>query len=416
MKSRRAFITDLSIIGLGTNLSFKLSNHAYRLEKINEDINWDKIRKCFLASKHKLINLNSGSSGVMPSPVLEKYVEATTQISSYAPYEVSSSWNDIKKQTFTKLGHHLNASDGDLHLVRNSTEAINSVLWGIDFSPGDEIIYADWDYPFVDYTLIHLKNTKGVSLKKISGYAFDLSDEEIINHYKSRINSKTKLIILTWITHREGRILPVNAIQKIASENGIEVLIDGAHVLGQIEFSIDKLNPDYFATSLHKWLNCPLGSGLLYTKKGKISKLSPPISYPESKQDATNKLDYLGTRAFQNTIGINAAIEFLERTGISKKEARLKELTNYWQQGMKNVKNVKIFSKPNQCALSSFLIDGVPNKKVKSILESKFNVHVKASGYANGIGFLRVSPNIFTSFKDLDALIDGIHAISLGKF
>ena len=61
----------------------------------------------------------------------------------------------------------------------------------------------------------------------------------------------------------------------MAHSYGVDVLVDGAHCVGQFDVSIDDLGCDYYASSLHKWLSTPLGAGLLYVNKKNISNCTP---------------------------------------------------------------------------------------------------------------------------------------------
>ncbi len=416
MASRRKFLTNISQFGVYSSIGINLLNENLSMSDtaVSQDLSWKKIRKCFSISKSEIINLNNGSAGVMPNSVLKKHLEATEEINKYAPYEVNNKWEETLQKLLKNLAREFSISNGQLNLVRNTTEAINMILWGLPFKRNDEILYADWDYPFVNYTLQHLQKQKEVKLKTIKESLIDLNDDEILKLYEEQITPNTKLIIITWITHREGRILPVKRIRNLAKKNNIEVLIDGAHVPGQIEHSISDIDPEYYAASLHKWFNAPLGTGLLYINSSVIEKISPPISYHPKLQSQYVKFDYLGTRAFQNIKGIEEALVFLNKIGIKRKEEYLRSLSQYWISQVSDIPNLKILSPAHKyCAINSFFIKGIGSTKIKDRLEKEFKVHVKTSSYKRQkISFLRVSPNIYCNHKDLNRLIEGIHDIA----
>lgn len=411
MDTRRDFIMKTALWTMGSTLSIKLNSDRILSPEIADNtISWKKIRKCFPISKHKIANFNNGSAGVMPKSVLKKHIEWTTQINSFAPYAMQSEWADKSTQILHRLAGHMGATSGQLSLVRNTSEAINMVLWGIPFREKDEVIYADWDYPYVEYSLKHIAKEKNIALKNINSTLINLSDEEITNYYKHKITRRTRLIIITWITHREGRIMPIKQIKKLADEHDIEVLVDGAHVTGHIKHNLSKIDPDYYATSLHKWLNGPLGNGVLYIKDSKIKKLQPPISYDPNKKNKNIKFQYLGTRAFQDIMTIDEALNFLDLTGIERKEKRLRELSEYWINSVQTFKNIKVISPKNAyCAINSFIIKDENLSAIKHELRENHNIHLKTSVYAQQkINVIRVSPNIYTSFDELDRLVNGI--------
>ena len=154
----------------------------------------------------------------------------------------------------------------------------------------------------------------------------NLSDDDIVKNYEQQINKKTKLLIVTYITHREGHILPVKKICEMAHTYGVKVLLDSAHAVGQIDHSVDDIGCDYYTSSLHKWLNAPLGSGILYVKNDSLIELRPPLSYPSVNNDKINKIEYLGTRAFHNGMTLGHAIDELDHIGPVIKQERLHTL------------------------------------------------------------------------------------------
>ena len=414
MKDRRKFLHQLALLGI----SIPVSSHLDKFKSTSirpvrkENIDWDEIRSHFLASSHKLINLNNGSAGNMPKPILDKYISYLYELNSFAPYTVNSNWSSKCKQNMLRLAQLINAKSGDLAFVRNTTEAVNLILWGLDWQKGDEIIKANWDYPFVDYSCEHIKANYGVTIRSIGSRIYELTDEEIVQLYRDQITDKTKLIVVTWITHREGMTLPLKDICTMAHEYGVKVLADGAHTIGQIDIDLNDTGVDYFACSLHKWLNTPLGSGIMYINKDLMPEHRPHISFNPELVGDPSKYDHLGTRTFQNLPCLGDALDYLELTGIQAKEQRLKELTKYWMDELSSINGVSMHTDPDRsCAVAAMSFKDVRNGKIKKILNEEFSVHVKTASYPD-TSMLRISPNIYTSYSDLDVFIDGIKQIS----
>ena len=107
-----------------------------------------------------------------------------------------------------------------------------------------------------------------------------------------------------------GQILPVKKIAREAHARGIEVVVDSAHTFAHLDYTIEDLECDYWATSLHKWLCAPFGSGLLYVKKEKIANLYPLFAAPEPESDNIRKFENLGTRSFAIEQAIGHAVNF----------------------------------------------------------------------------------------------------------
>ena len=114
---------------------------------------------------------------------------------------------------------------------------------------------------------------EGITNKVVSVPNHPKSDEEIVALYEGQITNKTKLIMVCHQINITGHILPIRKICDMAHGYGVDVLVDGAHCVGQFDVSIDDLGCDYYASSLHKWLSTPLGAGLLYVNKKNIGKI-----------------------------------------------------------------------------------------------------------------------------------------------
>jgi selenocysteine lyase/cysteine desulfurase len=371
MNNRRTFIKQLGSYGMALPLSFDIADLLLdaKSKPALHTPDWESIRKDFLASNSKTINLNNGSAGIMPRPVLEKYKTYLEAINAFAPYKVLEGWSD-------------------------------------------EILNAAWDYPLVDYSCQAIAKKYNLHIDTVDQKLHLLDDDQIVELYREKITEKTRLIILTWMTHREGRLLPVKEICTMARNHGIDVLVDGAHCIGQIPVDLEALACDYFASSLHKWLNAPLGSGLLFIRKDKIALQKPPVSYPDKLQSGMKKYTYLGTRAYQNLMTLGDALDYLELTGIDFKRQRLSALTNRWMQTLESNERITIYSRAeSSVAVAALGIRGLGGGKIKKLLNEKFDIHVKASSYP-GQAMIRISPNIYTNFEEIDRLSEALSYIT----
>ena len=255
-----------------------------------------------------------------------------------------------------------------------------------------------------------------VKIKKIHLDIPHLTDDEIVDTYKKAFNKKTKLLVLTHITHRRGHIFPIKRICQAAAEYGIETMVDGAHSIGHIQHDLKDFNCEYYITSLHKWMNAPLGTGLLYIRNDKIEKINPPGSYPQKLKNKFVKFDYQGTRAFQNLVTTGACLEFLSKMGLKRKEKRLHDLKSYWYNALKDHDKIIMCSDPNRtCAVASFRIRERNSNKLKKVYLNDFKIHTKVTSGWDKAPIIRISPDIYTSFEDLDRFISATIKIAEQK-
>ncbi len=408
---RRFFLKTLGVSG--SVLSGITNDHILRIRDSHGSIDWAEVRALFPISQWEKIHFNSGSAGVMPTPVQEHLFDLIRHMNGVAPYEAWSQWQKIRKSNISRLAAMIQADPEELTIVRNTTEALNMIIYGLPLTPDDEIIYSNNIYPFAKNAWDNRAVRESFKSKEVS-YTLPMSDDEIVSVYRQAITPATKYIHITHMTHREGHIMPIGQIADLAAEHNIELIIDGAHAIGQIDVSVAHEAICYYASSLHKWLNAPHGSGLLYVQKDKIKTLqNHPSSYPQM-QSSIDKYEHIGTRAFHQEIGISAALDFHEDIGFTNKKARLQELKHYWTNQMKDIPGVTFhtdLSDDKSCAITTLSLDSMSGHVLAKRLDQEYDIHAKVVGSTWGQG-IRISVNIFTSFAELDRLAQALTALA----
>lgn len=235
-------------------------------------------------------------------------------------------------------------------------------------------------------------------------------DTYLVQQYTKAFTAKTKVVHITHIINWNGQILPVRKIADAAHARGIEVVVDGAHSFAHFQFSVPELGADYFGTSLHKWLSATIGTGFLYVRKEKIGGLYPLFAAGDPKSPDIRKFENLGTRPFFIEQAIGKAIEFYEMIGPERKEKRLHYLKNYWMEKVKDIPKVKLgtsFKPGYGCAIGLVGVEGKKPVELDSFLFDKYKVHAVGIEWENIKG-VRVTPNVYTTTRDLDVLVEGI--------
>jgi selenocysteine lyase/cysteine desulfurase len=299
----------------------------------------------------------------------------------------------------------------EIVINRNSSEGLETVIFGMQLKAGDEIVAAKQDYPNMINAYKQREMRDGIKMVWIN---LDLPSEDedyIVNKYVSAFTSKTKVVHVTHIINWNGQILPVKKIAAEAHKRGIEVIVDGAHSFAHFDFKVPDLDADYFAASLHKWLYAPIGSGMLYVRKNKIRHLYPLFATSENPlKDDIRKFENLGTRPMFIEQAINKALEFHDMIGSERKEKRLHYLKNYWFEKVKDIPKVKLntsFDPKWGCAIGSVSVEGRKVGELDNFLLDKYHIHTVGIEWENIHG-VRVTPNVYTTLKNLDVLVEGI--------
>ncbi len=378
---------------------------------------WYYIQQSYTVSP-SLINLNNG--GVAPSPksvqdAMKRYHDLSNEAPSYYMWRILDQGREPLRQNLARLA---GCDAEEIAIQRNASEALETVIFGLDLKAGDEVVLTKQDYP----NMINAWKQRELRDKiKLVWINLELPSEDenyMVNEYIKAFTSKTKVVQVTHIINWNGQILPVRKIAVAAHARGIEVLVDGAHSFGHFEFKVPELGADYFGTSLHKWLSACIGSGMLYVKKEKIKNIYPFFAAGDPKSPDIRKFENLGTRPFFIEQAIGKAIEFYDMIGGQRKEERLMYLKNYWMNKVKDIPKVKLgtsMKKGFGCAIGLVSVEGKKPAELDSFLLDKYKVHTVGIEWENIKG-VRITPNVYTTTKNLDVLVEGISRFAGGGF
>ena len=382
-------------------------------KRLSEENFWKSIRKDYLLKKD-YVNLENGYYCFIPQPTLNKYLEHVKRINFEGSYYMRNQLDLDKRKTAERLSNLVNCDKDELAITRNTTESLDLIISGFPWKKNDEAIFAMQDYGSMQEMFKLTAKRRGIVNKIISVPNHPKNDEEIVSLYENQITKKTKLIMVSHMINITGQILPVKKICEMAHSYNIDVLVDGAHCVGHIDVDIKDLNCDYYGSSLHKWLSAPLGTGLLFVKKEKISKIEPILAGHVHERDNIMRLNHIGTHPVHSDLAINDAIDYLESIGIERKQNRLRYIQRYWSDKLRFKNNI-IINTPTEIQRSCGIANiGVKNKtpdELSKILFNEYSIFTVAIDYANVKG-CRITPNIYTNEEELDYFVESIIKIA----
>src|SRR3954454_8728958 len=310
MQTRRAF---LSLAGKGLGLAALSSATVASLRKdleaatktvahlspeeaaLDEDY-WAGIQNAFTVSRG-IINLNNG--GVSPSPrmvteALVRYQWGQEDANAYTLWQIFEPQCETIR---TGLAELFGCDREEIAITRNASESLETLLMGMDFKPGDEILTTTQDYPRMLITLRQREKRENLKLKLIQIPIPAKNLKEISAAFEKGITDRTRLILISHMINITGQITPVKAVCDMARARGVETIVDGAHSFAQFYFKQSDLGCDYFGTSLHKWLYAPKGTGMLYVRRDKIEKLWPLMASESKQASDIRKFEEIGTHS-----------------------------------------------------------------------------------------------------------------------
>ena len=416
---KRRFIKSLGALSFSPLISASELGDFKPISKVlpvinNEDELWKTVRSHYTL-KDEYINLESGYYNIIPNPILEHFINHVRHVNIEGSFYMRNDLNKNKDRVTSELANIVGSTSDQIAITRNATESLDLVISGFPWKKGDEAIYAKQDYGTMKEMFEQISNRYGVVNKIISIPNHPKNDEEIVSLYEGQITNNTKLIMVCHMINITGQILPIKKICEMAHSYGVEVMVDGAHCVGHFDFSIDDFNCDYYGSSLHKWLATPLGAGLLYVNKNKTHRIWPLLANGNTDKSDIKRLNHIGTHPVHTDLAISNSIDYLKWIGMERKEKRMRFLQRYWSDKLRNVKNV-IVNTPEDidrsCGIGNVGLTNISPSKMEDLLFEKYKIFTVAIDYANVKG-CRISPNIFTTTKELDSFVEAVKELSL---
>jgi selenocysteine lyase/cysteine desulfurase len=390
----------------------KLENQSLAASAENEDF-WGWVRESYTVSAN-IINLNNAGVGPQPKIVQDAHIR-NYHLSNEAPsYYMWRILDQGREGLRNKLAELCGTLPEEIAMNRNATEGLNTIIFGLNLKEGDEIVLSTFDYPNMTNAWKQREKRDKIKLVWIDIPQPLEDDNAIVKLYENAITPKTKIVHITHLINWTGNIVPCKAIADMAHKKGCEVIVDGAQSFAHFDFKIEDTGADYFATSLHKWMCAPFGSGMLYIRKEKIKNIWALLSSVEPDGDDIKKFESLGTRSFASEMAIGTAIDFHNIIGGKRKEARLRYLKDYWAEKAVRLPKAKLSTslKPDySCGMANIGFEGWQAQQIEAKLFERYKIHTVSIVHekVNGI---RISPNVYTNVQDLDFLMKGLTEIS----
>jgi len=361
------------------------------------------------------INLENGYFGRMSRAVQAQYLEHVAFInrsnSLYVRQRFEQGQNvDILRQ----LAGLIEAAPEAIAFTRNATEALQSLIRNYNgLKPGDQVLISDLEYDTVKGAMRWLAGYRGVEVIEIS-HAHPASFDSLLQTYRETFAQypRLKMMALTHVTHRTGLVMPVEAIARAAREHGIDVILDGAHALGQIEFNLAALGIQFAGFNLHKWIGAPLTLGFLYIAPERLADIDPDMGefhYPAT--DVRARTPY-STPNFPALMTLPLVLEEHRALGGSAaKGARVNYLRDLWVSQVRQLPGIEVLTPDDPrlyCGITAFKFTGRDQAAMAQRLLKEYDLFTTTRVGAAFGTCIRVTPGLVTSAADIGVLVKAI--------
>lgn len=383
------------------------------------DAFWDAISALY-DRPAGVVQLEHGNWGAMAAPVRDAYLRHVTRVNRDTSYYARRTMGADLQNAQRAVAGLLGVAPDEVALTRNATEALRALIMGYErLRPGDTVLYADHDYDAMQHCMEALRTRRGVDVVRIS-LPEPASHQGLIDAYAAALDAhpRTRLVLLTHLGHRSGVVLPVAEITALAKARGADAIVDAAHSLGQLDFSLPQLGADFIGVNLHKWIGAPLGVGAMVVRNGRSADIArDPASDPDRDRGLA-LLMHTGTVDFAAVLTLPDAISFQETIGRPRRAARLQALRDRWVQPLADRRGIDVLTPADPRlygAITAFRVRSAPtpqgHQQIAARLLDEFGIFTVVRTGLKGGACIRVTPSLANSMADCDALAQALKAI-----
>lgn len=370
---------------------------------------WGLVRAQFLIPPER-IYLNNGTLGPSPHIVVDAVTEHTRRVAMTYPPGVA--WDDLKQSLSSLLGGD---ADGFV-FPRNTTEAMNFVAHGIELAPGDEVLTTDHEHigGLEPWRLVTTR--QGLPLRVVALPVPALSPDELLEAVWSGVTDRTRVMCVSHLTFTTGTILPIRELADRCAERGIVLAVDGAHPPGMMRLDLGELGGDFYASSPHKWLLAPQGTGLLYISEGWRERLWPTLASGgwDDLSLGAQRFNHMGTMDESRLAGLLAACEFFLAIGMDRVEGRVRYLQGLLQDGLASISGVTLATPSDnnmRAAMISFQIEGVESSALQGHLSRTARIRTRVIGEYD-YGWMRLSTHIYNGPDEIERVLELLSGVA----
>ncbi len=319
---------------------------------------WDIIRAQFLLTDDR-VYFNNGGLGPSPRRVIDRVYQATIELE-----EISETGHEKLEGVREDAARFLGCDPEEIAFTRSTTEGMNYVARGLKLRPGDEVLMSTHEHPGGAMPWVALKSELGIRIRLFEPANTAEQNYDVI---AQNIGPRTRVVSISHMTCTTGTVFPVAEIAELCHKKGIIFVLDGAHPPGQMPLDLRETGADFYATSGHKWLLGPKGTGLLYIRKEMHEHWRPGFVGAYSADYDLDRLFYkpirqaktveYGTRNIPLVLGLGEAMSFLSEIGLENVRRHNLALCNMLIEGLRDLPGVRILTPTepaSRCSIVTF--------------------------------------------------------------
>lgn len=300
----------------------------------------------------------------------------------------------------------------DVALTSGTAEAVNTVARGLDLQAGDEVLTTEHERPAAIQPWLLEARRRGIKVVQLPQDGVPASPEAIVGRFAGAITPRTRLMAFAHVQATDGTIMPVRELCALARSNGIFSLVDGAQGPGLLDLRIGEYGCDAYATSFHRWLNAPRGTGALILRREARERVWPlAIDPPADAQSAQARYGSLARYHAPSLEGIAVAIEFRQVVNPARIGARIRELAAYLRASLGALAGVDVVS-PSHPSLASGIVSfraaGRDHASLVQSLAREDRIAVAHVAHGTAFDAIRASLHASNDHDEIERLVNAL--------
>lgn len=415
--SRRSFMKRLAAGGIaaGGALVYGPPSIASPTEELepfsahspNDERYWKAIRSQFIL-REDLALMNAANLCPSPYPVMEAVFNYTRDLDTDASFQNRMKYRSIREDTRDKMAQLLGSHPDEIALVRNTSEANNTISSGYHLNADDEVILSNLNHPSNNKAWEVKARRFGFKIKYVSVPLIPKDEDEIVEAFERAYTSATKIMSFTHVSNTTGLATPAKKLCAAAREHGVFSLVDGAQSFGALKIDLDEIGCDAYTGSAHKWFMGPKEVGVLYVRKDSQNQVWPSIVSAGWRDDveSARKYEVLGQRDDAAIAATGRGVEFHTKIGPERIEARMRQVATTIKEGLSGLPGVKL-STSQDPALSAGVVIFKPGDLNPGKVFNKLYGTYHVAGAAMGPN-IRLSPHIYNTLDEAHRAVAAI--------
>jgi isopenicillin-N epimerase len=373
---------------------------------------WQMVRRQFAFDDNK-VPMNAANLCPSPRVVADQVAELTRDIDVNCSFQNRAKFVALLEASRRKVAQHLHVSADEIALVRNTSEANNTINNGLALKAGDEIVLWDQNHPTNNVAWDVRAARFGLRVNRVTTPAEPKDTGQLVAAFTDAFTPRTRVLALTHASNVSGLRLPISELCEAAHKRGIFVHVDGAQSWGALDVKVRELDCDSYSASAHKWFVGPKEVGILYVREERIAEIWPNVVAPgwgsqvQPEVKGARKFESLGQRDDAALAAIGTAADFHFAIGPARVEARMLELASRLKAGLTEA-GISLVTPFDPAMSGGVCVIRVPSAKREEVYNQLYERHGIAGASTGG---MRLCPHIYNTLDHVDRAVRGLKSL-----